>query len=334
MKILSRNPCCSGHFLGYVACAFCRLIRLLITAPLEVLHFSAPSPSAISLLLSPRIISSGPLDVYRGPDCLSSALSASVTDIVGVFYCRIEWTPPMSNCLNRILGILLIVLMAFLMPIVAFAEPAAVDSASEIVGSDGDDSPELGKDDWGSSTSSGGSNSESFDDSTSDSGMQLGSSYEDESDEVFSEGQEDEGLTGAPNLGPRVNRVLEDGAYTIASSIDSSMVLDVSGASKDDGANVQLYASNGTTAQKFRITYGEDGYYTIICLASGKALDVEGASDVSGANVQQWRENGSDAQKWSIVQNHDGSYSFISKCNGFALDIQGGVTASGTNIQS
>lgn len=240
----------------------------------------------------------------------------------------------MSNCLNRILGILLSVLMAFSMPIAAFAEPAAVDSSSEIVGSDGDDSPELGKDDWGSSTSSEGWNSESFDDSTSDSGMQLGSSYEGESNEVFSEGQEDEGLTGAPNLGPQVDRVLEDGVYTIASSFDPSMVLDISGASKDDGANVQLYASNGTAAQKFRITYGEDGYYTITCLASGKALDVEGASDVSGANVQQWRENGSDAQKWSIVQNDDGSYSFISKCNGFALDIQGGVTASGTNIQS
>ena len=60
----------------------------------------------------------------------------------------------MSNCLNRILGILLSVLMAFLMPIAAFAEPAAVDSASEIIGSDGDDSSELGKDDRESSTSS------------------------------------------------------------------------------------------------------------------------------------------------------------------------------------
>ena len=93
MKILSRNPCCSGHFLGYVACAFCRLIRLLITAPLEVLHFSAPPPALfLCYYPPPHHFKRTARRLSAPPDCLSSALSASVADIVGVLYYRIEWT--------------------------------------------------------------------------------------------------------------------------------------------------------------------------------------------------------------------------------------------------
>lgn len=63
---------------------------------------------------------------------------------------------------------------------------------------------------------------------------------------------------------------------TIRSAIDADMVLDVSGASRDNGANIQLYASNGTTAQKWTMVWAGDGAYYLINQVTGKALDVVG----------------------------------------------------------
>ena len=54
--------------------------------------------------------------------------------------------------------------------------------------------------------------------------------------------------------------------YYLVSALDESMVVDVSGGSKNDEANIQLYEKNGTDAQLFRIARSSDGYYGIIYL--------------------------------------------------------------------
>ena len=46
---------------------------------------------------------------------------------------------------------------------------------------------------------------------------------------------------------------LEDGVYTIHSSINNNYVLDINGGVAKNGSNVQLYTSNGTNAQKFKV---------------------------------------------------------------------------------
>ena len=46
---------------------------------------------------------------------------------------------------------------------------------------------------------------------------------------------------------------LEDGVYTIHSSINNNYVVDVNGGVAKNGSNVQLYTSNGTNAQKFKV---------------------------------------------------------------------------------
>lgn len=125
---------------------------------------------------------------------------------------------------------------------------------------------------------------------------------------------------------------ISSGVYTVASKADSNYVLDIAAASTADGANLQLYAANGTNAQKFYIQ-SYDSYYTIKNLNSGKYLDVAGAGKTAGTNVWQYTSNGTDAQKWKIVKNSDGSYTFISVLNGLALDVYGGTIASGSNVQ-
>ena len=47
-------------------------------------------------------------------------------------------------------------------------------------------------------------------------------------------------------------------------------------ASKNDGANIQIYKYEGLDNQKFEVKYNNDGYYTIKAVNSNKVLDVYG----------------------------------------------------------
>ena len=105
------------------------------------------------------------------------------------------------------------------------------------------------------------------------------------------------------------------------------------GASKNNGANVQLYEYSVAAQRRFKIKYLGDGYYSIIAEHSNKALDVKDASKQKGANVWQWEQNGTDAQKWIIKDAGNGYYSIISKCNGLYVDVTNASAANHTNIQ-
>ena len=127
---------------------------------------------------------------------------------------------------------------------------------------------------------------------------------------------------------------LKDGTYTFGSANKRSMMLDVSAGSSANGANVQLYQSNGTNAQRWRVTHDSKGYVTLTNVGSGKVLDVNGASTADGANVQQYASNGTWAQKWIAVKNADGSYTFYSGLHDRkVLDVYGGMTSNGANVQ-
>lgn len=128
---------------------------------------------------------------------------------------------------------------------------------------------------------------------------------------------------------------IEPGVYAIGTIGAERQVLDVKGASQENKANVQLYASNGANAQRWRISEDEQGYLTITNVGSGRVLDINGASKENGANVQQYSSNGSYAQKWIAVENADGSITFYSALKeDFVLDAKGGKTANSTNIDA
>lgn len=105
---------------------------------------------------------------------------------------------------------------------------------------------------------------------------------------------------------------LPDGMYTFRSKLNTSMKMDVSGASRSNYGNVQIWAGNGTNAQKWKVTHDSNGYVTLTSVNSGKMLDVNGGVSANGTNVQQYDSNGTYAQKWIAVKNSDGSYTFQS----------------------
>lgn len=106
--------------------------------------------------------------------------------------------------------------------------------------------------------------------------------------------------------------ILNNGTYAIKCAADSSQVLDVASGSRNNGANIQVYKSNNTGAQKWNITRNGDGTYRVVNAQSGKALDVSGGVAQSGRNVQQYQRNSTKAQKWLIVDNADGTFKLAS----------------------
>ena len=135
--------------------------------------------------------------------------------------------------------------------------------------------------------------------------------------------------------------LVSDGYYTIdlwatsyyGSKVGNAMRLDVDGASREAGANVQLYTGNGTRAQTFHIASNGDGTYTLNIPFSRKALDVRYGGMTPGTNVQQWNRNGSDAQKWRIEYDGTGAVRIVSVLNGLVLQVSGDSAVDGANIE-
>ena len=126
---------------------------------------------------------------------------------------------------------------------------------------------------------------------------------------------------------------LADGVYKIGNAQNSNYVLDIASGSKNNGANVQLYLSNGTTAQSFKVTHDTNGYVTFTNVNSGKALDVSGGKVVNSRNIQQYYSNGTKSQKW-IVKKSNSGYTIISALDSnYVLDLSGGKVVNSRNIQ-
>lgn len=83
--------------------------------------------------------------------------------------------------------------------------------------------------------------------------------------------------------------------------MNSGKVLDVTGASASNGANIQQYTSNSTYAQQWQIRKNSDNTFTFVCRASGKVLDISGASYRNGTNIQQYTSNNTYAQKFVLL---------------------------------
>lgn len=126
---------------------------------------------------------------------------------------------------------------------------------------------------------------------------------------------------------------LADGVYKIGNAQNSNYVLDIASGSKNNGANVQLYLSNGTTAQSFKVTHDTNGYVTFTNVNSGKALDVSGGKVANYSNIQQYNSNGTKSQKW-IVKKSNSGYTIISALDSnYVLDLSGGKVVNSRNIQ-
>jgi hypothetical protein len=82
----------------------------------------------------------------------------------------------------------------------------------------------------------------------------------------------------------------------------SGLCLDVSGASKNNGAKVVQWTCGNQANQKWRIVSTKDGWYEIRAVHSNKCLDVKGGARNDGAKLQQWACANVKQQKFRVFR--------------------------------
>ena len=90
-------------------------------------------------------------------------------------------------------------------------------------------------------------------------------------------------------------------SYKITSEYDGR-VLDVRNADDFASAAVQVYESNSTAAQRWRLVAASGNYFTMLPNSSSKGLvaDITGGNTASNTPIQLWEANGTDAQLFAI----------------------------------
>ena len=131
------------------------------------------------------------------------------------------------------------------------------------------------------------------------------------------------------NVGDEVRLV--DGIYTIAIALDYQAVMQVEGGAYEDGANIVIGSDRKEEHQKFRLIFGEDGYYTIIAMHSGKSIEVADENPNPETNLRQNTISYQDCQRWKLIYAGDNHCYIMSKM-GCLIDLAGGNTEEGSNI--
>ncbi|MBO5147361.1 MAG: RICIN domain-containing protein [Clostridia bacterium] len=90
-----------------------------------------------------------------------------------------------------------------------------------------------------------------------------------------------------------------DGTYKITHKA-TGKVLDVSGASDADFANVQIYDSNNTRAQRWYVYQKEGKFIIRSAVSKTRVLDVYAGNIATGSNISIYTRNYSNAQMFSI----------------------------------
>ncbi len=123
--------------------------------------------------------------------------------------------------------------------------------------------------------------------------------------------------------------LLQEGTYKIKSALNGAKVIDVSGGSRNDGANVQLYDDNSSQAQKWSVekVAGKQNTYALRSLISGRFLTLD-----PNGNVCQRARTSDGSQYWTISISF-GRDVLTNVKHGIALDVLDASTLNGTNIQ-
>ncbi len=113
----------------------------------------------------------------------------------------------------------------------------------------------------------------------------------------------------------KTEKYIEDGDYKILADINLSKGWDIDGASKKDGAVLQLWDYEILDQKQFKITY-QYGYYYIISKNSNKAIQA------TNSGIRQYTLNyDNENQKWILKHDYSNCYKFVCKATGLYVTI-------------
>ena len=130
--------------------------------------------------------------------------------------------------------------------------------------------------------------------------------------------------TGTTNPAAATDRV---------TAANSSLLLDVSGASTADGAKIIQWSDTGGTNQRWRLTRTTGNVYTITGVGSGKCLEVPNSSTTQGTRLSIYTCNGGANQQWALANTGATTYVLVNLASGWVADVVGGATTTGAEIE-
>lgn len=136
-------------------------------------------------------------------------------------------------------------------------------------------------------------------------------------------------LASKPTSDQSTFKLTRDGEYYTITHVKSGLVLDVAGANAIEG-KIQLYASNGTKAQKWRITRSGSNYTIRSALIDNKVINISS----SKINLEYFVDSSAQAIKLKDVSKDEiGKGPYVpTTTGGKAMDIDGGNTANFTKL--
>lgn len=142
-----------------------------------------------------------------------------------------------------------------------------------------------------------------------------------------------------------------DGSWVISSAWDRRYVLDLYGGSTNNGSPIQIFSSNGTVAQSWKLlkvkntreemdklasqnkyAIADGTYFIASSLNTSYVFDVYGGSKSDFGNITIYKNNGTVAQGWKIVHDSKGYVTFINVGSNKVLDVYGGQNVNGQNV--
>ncbi|MEO3773362.1 ThuA domain-containing protein [Micromonospora sp. B9E7] len=120
--------------------------------------------------------------------------------------------------------------------------------------------------------------------------------------------------------------------YTVTAQ-HSGKLMDVSGVSTADGAQITQWASTGGNNQKWQAVDAGSGAVYLKAVHSGKCVEVVGSSTAAGAFLQQATCNNGNQQKFTATATGtSGVYTVRNVLSGLCVDVNGAATADGARL--
>jgi alpha-glucosidase len=139
-------------------------------------------------------------------------------------------------------------------------------------------------------------------------------------------------ITITKTAGGEVLAPIADGVHYIQNR-NSSLYMDVTGSSPNDGIEIQQQTLNNQTNQQFDFEYIGNGNYKITAVHSGKAWHVEDAGVEDGKKLLQSAYTAATNQLFKAIPIGDGFFKFVANHSTKIMDVAGGVTTGGASIQ-
>ncbi|BCL30874.1 family 43 glycosylhydrolase [Streptomyces aurantiacus] len=137
---------------------------------------------------------------------------------------------------------------------------------------------------------------------------------------------------GASAAGPSGEPAGTSATYTLTNR-NSGKCLEVAGGSAADGANVQQYACNGGTNQRWRVEDRGDDTSRLVNVASGKVLDTADCSSADGADLRQWAWLDNTCQRFRFLATSGGYVRVVNQATGKVADVADCSTADGADVR-